>query len=32
MIIDKAKAIDSLYPNGDWALDGDILKWFDLTR
>ena len=32
MIIDKAKAIDSLYPNGDWALDGDILKWFDESR
>ena len=29
MIISKAKAIGSLYPNGDWVLDGDTLNWFD---
>ena len=32
MIISKAKAIGSLYPNGDWVLDGDTLNWFDESR
>ena len=29
MIIDKAKALSSLYPTEDWILDGDDLKWLD---
>ena len=29
MIIDKAKALSSLYPTEDWVLDGDDLKWLD---
>ena len=29
MIIDKAKALSSLYPTEEWVLDGDDLKWLD---
>ena len=28
-IIDKAKALSSLYPTEEWVLDGDDLKWLD---
>tara|TARA_B110000196_G_C20675001_1_gene443715 strand:- start:134 stop:433 length:300 start_codon:yes stop_codon:yes gene_type:complete len=28
-IIDKSKALSSLYPTEEWVLDGDDLKWLD---
>ncbi len=28
-IIDKSKALSSLYPIEEWMLDGDDLKWLD---